>query len=228
MIISGFQKLTLLDFPGYTACTVFTCGCNMRCPFCHNTPLVLGTAKERYDEREILSFLQKRQGLLDGVAITGGEPLLQKDILSFIKKVKKLGYRVKLDTNGCYPDRLNELISENLIDYIAMDIKNCKEKYSLTSGIEIDISVIEKSVDIIKNSGIEHEFRTTVVKEFHTEEDIASVAKWLGKEEKYYLQCFKDSGDILSENLSAHDKETLVLMAEKAAHFVKHCETRGI
>lgn len=200
----------------------------MRCPFCHNTPLVLGTAEERYSEEEIMAFLKKRQGLLDGVAITGGEPLLQKDIISFIKTVRKLGYSVKLDTNGSFPEKLDEIISLGLVDYIAMDIKNSKEKYSLTSGIDVDISLIEKSVNLIKNSGISHEFRTTVVKEFHTEEDILSIARWLGKEEKYYLQNFKDSGDILSENLSAHNSETLVDMAEKASCYVKLCETRGI
>ena len=179
MIISGFQKLTLLDFPGPTACTVFTCGCNMRCPFCHNTPLVLGTAEEHYSEDEIFSFLKKRQGLLDGVAITGGEPLLQKDIIAFIKKIKELGYAVKLDTNGSFPERLQEIISEGLVDYIAMDIKNCKEKYSLTAGADIDFALIEKSTELIKNSGIPHEFRTTVVRELHTEEDIISIARFL-------------------------------------------------
>lgn len=228
MIISGFQKLTLLDFPGHTACTVFTCGCNMRCPFCHNTPLVLGTAEEHYSEDEIFSFLKKRQGLLDGVAITGGEPLLQKDIIAFIKKIKELGYAVKLDTNGSFPERLQEIISEGLVDYIAMDIKNCKEKYSLTAGADIDFALIEKSTELIKNSGIPHEFRTTVVRELHTEEDIISIARFLGKNESYYLQSFKDSGDILSENMSSHEREVLLSMAEKASAFVKLCETRGI
>ncbi|MBR3767807.1 MAG: anaerobic ribonucleoside-triphosphate reductase activating protein [Clostridia bacterium] len=228
MNISGFQKLTLLDFPGHTACTLFTLGCNMRCPFCHNTPLVTGTAQESYSEEEIFSFLKKRQGLLDGVAITGGEPLLQKDIAQFLRKIKDLGYSVKLDTNGSFPDKLSLLLEEGLVDFVAMDIKNTKEKYSLTSGVEIDFSLIEKSVDIIKNSGIDREFRTTVVKEYHTEEDIISIAKFLGKTEKYYLQCFKDSGDILSEGCSAPDSEMLKSAAEKAKEYVLLCETRGI
>ena len=200
----------------------------MRCPFCHNTPLVTGTAEERYSEEEIFSFLKKRQGLLDGVAVTGGEPLLQKDIVEFLSKIKKMGYKVKLDTNGSYPERLQELVEKGLADYIAMDIKNCKEKYSLTSGTEIEISVIERSVDIIKESGIPHEFRTTVVKELHTKDDISSVARWLGEGENYFLQSFKDSGDILCPGLSAHDENELISMAAAAGKYVKHCETRGI
>lgn len=228
MNISGFQKLTLLDFPGHTACTVFTLGCNMRCPFCHNTPLVKGTAEERYSEEEIFSFLRKRQGLLDGVAITGGEPLLQKDIIPFIKKIKEMGYAVKLDTNGSLPDVLSELIGENLLDYIAVDIKNSEEKYFITCAADIDFNDIKRSVDIIKSSDIAHEFRTTVTKELHTPEDIISVAKFLGKTEKYYLQQFKDSGDILCEGMSAHSDEVLKNMAKAASGYVLLCETRGI
>lgn len=228
MIISGFQKLTLLDFPGHTACTLFTHGCNMRCPFCHNSSLVSGQAPEIHTEDEILSFLKKRQGLLDGVAITGGEPLLHKDIGEFIKKIKALGFSVKLDTNGSIPERLEELISGGLVDYIAMDIKNCREKYSLSAGTDIDIKDIERSVELIKNSSLPHEFRTTVTRELHTENDIISVAKWLGKEEKYFLQQFKDSGDILSDGQSAHEDEALRRFALSASEFVKLCETRGI
>ena len=228
MKISGFQKLTLLDFPGHTACTLFTSGCNMRCPFCHNTPLVKGTAEESYEEEEIFSYLRKRQGLLDGVAITGGEPLLQKDIVSFIANIKQLGYKVKLDTNGSKPEILKELIDLSLVDFIAMDIKNSKEKYSLTSGVEINLADIEKSVDIIKTSGIPHEFRTTVVKELHTENDIEAIALWLGSSEKYYLQQFRDSGDILCDGYSAHTADTLHRMTEIAQKYVLLCETRGI
>lgn len=228
MNISGFQKLTLLDFPGHTACTLFTNGCNMRCPFCHNTPLVTGEAYENYPEEEIFSFLEKRKGLLDGVAITGGEPLLHKDIVPFIRKIKAMDYKVKLDTNGSYPERLRELLSEGLLDYVAMDIKNSREKYSLTAGTALDMALIDESISLIKNSGISHEFRTTVVKELHSPEDIVSIAKMLGKEENYFLQQFKDSGDILCENVSAHPDETVFMMAEKAREYVKSCETRGI
>lgn len=228
MNISGFQKLTLLDFPGHTACTLFTLGCNMRCPFCHNTPLVTGTAEERYTEEEIFSFLKKRQGLLDGVAITGGEPLLQKDIVSFIEKVRELGYEVKLDTNGSYPEKLSEIICKGLVSYIAMDIKNSGEKYPLTSGSDISYETIKESIRLIKDSGIPHEFRTTVVKEHHTAADIISIAKMLGKTEKYFLQQFKDSGDILCEGCSAHPDSVLYDMAEKAREYVLLCETRGV
>ncbi len=228
MNISGFQKLTLLDFPGHTACTLFTLGCNMRCPFCHNTPLVTGEAEEHYTEEEIFSFLKKRQGLLDGVAITGGEPLLQKDIVPFIEKIRELGYEVKLDTNGSYPERLSEIIAKGLVSYIAMDIKNSEAKYALTSGSLVPYETIRESIELIKSSNIPHEFRTTVIKEHHTEDDIISVAKMLGKNEKYFLQQFKDSGDILCEGCSSHPDSVLRDMAEKAREYVLLCETRGI
>ena len=228
MKISGFQKLTLLDFPGHTACTLFTSGCNMRCPFCHNTPLVTGDAPEEHSEEEILSYLRKRQGILDGVAITGGEPLLHKDIGDFIRKIKAAGYKVKLDTNGSKSDVLKSLIDEGLVDFVAMDIKNTKEKYALTSGSCVPYEEIAGSIDIIKNSGIPHEFRTTVVKEFHDMEDILAIAKMLGKGEKYYLQQFKDSGDILCEGCSAHHENDLIKMAEEAGKYVLLCETRGV
>ncbi len=228
MKISGFQKLTLLDFPGHTACTLFTSGCNMRCPFCHNTPLVEGTAEEEYSEEEILSYLKKRQGILDGVAITGGEPLLHKDIGDFIRKIKEAGYKVKLDTNGSKSAVLQSLIDEGLVDFIAMDIKNTREKYALTSGSTIPYEEIKASIDIIKSSGIPHEFRTTVVRELHTEEDIIAIAELLGRSEKYYLQQFKDSGDILCDGCSPHPEDVLIKMAEKASSYVLLCETRGV
>lgn len=228
MKISGFQKLTLLDFPGHTACTLFTPGCNMRCPFCHNTPLVTGEAQEEFSEEEILAYLRKRQGILDGVAITGGEPLLHKDIGDFIRKIKDIGCKVKLDTNGSKSELLQSLIDEGLVDFIAMDIKNTPEKYALTSGSDVPYDEIARSIEIIKSSGIPHEFRTTVVKEYHTEEDIISIAKMLGKSEKYYLQQFKDSGDILCEGCSAHPEEMLIKTAEAASEYVLLCETRGV
>lgn len=228
MNICGFQKLTLLDFPGHTACTVFTGGCNMRCPFCHNAPLVTGTGEESYTPREIFSFLEKRQGLLDGVAVTGGEPLLQKDIVPFLSEIKSLGYKIKLDTNGSLPEKLSELIGLSLVDFVAMDIKNTPEKYSLTAGTPIDFSLIEKSVSLLKESGIPHEFRTTVMGNFHTLSDITEIARFLGKTEKYYLQQFRDSGNILSDGCFPVDEKLLSLMAEKAGEYVLLCETRGI
>lgn len=228
MKISGFQKLTLLDFPEHTACTIFTSGCNMRCPFCHNTPLVTGEAQEEFSEEEILSYLRKRQGILDGVAITGGEPLLHKDIADFIRKIKDAGYQVKLDTNGSRSGVLKALLDEGLVDFVAMDIKNTPVKYALTSGSDVPYDEIAASIELIKQSGIPHEFRTTVVKEHHTEEDIISIAEMLGKSERYYLQQFKDSGDILCEGCSAHPEEDLIKMAERASEHVLLCETRGV
>ena len=200
----------------------------MRCPFCHNSSLVTGKCEESHSEEEVLAFLEKRQGLLDGVAVTGGEPLLQKDIEQFLERVKALGYAVKLDTNGSFPERLSSLIEKGLIDFIAMDIKNVPEKYSLTAGTEIDTDKIKRSVDIIKNSTLEHEFRTTVTAQHHTEDDIINIARWLGKNEKYYLQQFRDSGEILSEGISAHDEKMLRDTAKRAAEYVLLCETRGV
>ena len=151
MLIKGFQKLTLLDYPGKTACTVFTGGCNYRCPFCHNAGLVTKLDTEIISEGEVLSHLKKRQGILDGVAISGGEPLLQGDIEEFLQKIKELGYSIKLDTNGSFPDKLKSIIDKGLCDYVAMDIKNSKERYNETIGIDnFDISLMEKSVESIK------------------------------------------------------------------------------
>lgn len=230
MNIQGFQKLTLLDFPGHTACTVFTGGCNMRCPFCHNSPLVLApTENEPFTEEEILSYLKKRSGILDGVAVTGGEPLLQKDIADFLEKVKAQGFLVKLDTNGSFPEKLNELIEKKLVDYIAMDIKNRPEKYALTVGVKnFDIAPVEKSIEIIKTGGVDYEFRTTAVKEFHTAEDIAAAAKWISGAKRYFIQSFRDSGAILSEGCSAPEEEEIRRMVSAACPFVGTAEARGI
>ena len=175
MIVSGLQKLTLLDFPGKTACIIFTRDCNFRCPFCHNADLVIGDAAPLENE-EIFAYLDKRKKLLDGVVITGGEPLLQKDIADFIRRVKSFGYAVKLDTNGTYPDRLKALLDEGLVDYVAMDIKNGKAKYLETAGVsgEALLSRVKESIAIIMASGVAYEFRTTVVKGLHTKESLLS------------------------------------------------------
>ena len=229
MLIKGLQKLTLLDYPTKTACTIFTGGCNFRCPFCHNASLVLDVNEgEKFETDEVLSFLKKRQGLLDGVCVTGGEPLLQKDIKEFLKAIKEMGYAIKLDTNGYSPEKLMEIAEEGLIDYVAMDIKNCKEKYSETAGIDIDISKIEKSVDFLMASGIDYEFRTTVVKEYHTLSDIERIAQWISGAKRYYLQNFVDSGDLIKDGLSAVDKETLDSMKNVCLWHIKNTETRGV
>ena len=230
MRIDGLQKMTLLDFPGKVACTVFTGGCNFRCPFCHNALLVTKLPeKPDYSEDEILSFLEKRTGLLDGVAITGGEPLLNPDIADFIRKIRSMGYAVKLDTNGSFPERLKSIVGEGLVDYVAMDIKNRKEKYAETIGLKnLDLSKIEESVEFLKSGAVDYEFRTTVVEQFHTVEDIRAAAEWIGGAKRYFLQNFVDSGELICEEVSGVDKETMLKMKSAAADFVPETEIRGI
>ena len=230
MRIDGLQKMTLLDFPGKVACTVFTGGCNFRCPFCHNALLVTKLPeKPDYSEDEILSFLEKRTGLLDGVAITGGEPLLNPDIADFIRKIRSMGYAVKLDTNGSFPERLKAIVGEGLVDYVAMDIKNRKEKYAETIGLKnLDLSKIEESVEFLKTGAVDYEFRTTVVEQFHTVEDIRAAAEWISGAKRYFLQNFVDSGELICEKVSGVDKETMLKMKSAAADFVPQTEIRGI
>lgn len=230
MRIDGLQKMTLLDFPGKVACTVFTGGCNFRCPFCHNALLVTELPENPdYTVDEILSFLKKRAGLLDGVAITGGEPLMNPDIADFIKQIRDLGYSVKLDTNGSYPDRLKSLVGEGIVDYVAMDIKNCKEKYAETVGLKsYDLSKIEESVDFLKTNAVDYEFRTTVVKEFHTVEDIRKAAEWIKGAKRYFLQNFVDSGNLIDGSVSGVDKSIMLEMQKTAAEFVPQTQIRGI
>lgn len=222
--------MTLLDFPGRVACTVFTGGCNFRCPFCHNALLVtkLGEA-EHYSEEEILSFLKKRQGLLDGVAVTGGEPLISDDVLFFMEKVKKLGFDVKLDTNGSYPQRLKRAVTEGLADYVAMDIKNSKELYAETAGLSFfEIEPVEQSVEFLLNGGIDYEFRTTVVNGFHTVESIRSAAEWIKGAKHYFLQNFADSGCLIKDGLTGVSQEEMLLMKNAATEFVSNVELRGV
>lgn len=230
MKIYGLQKLTLLDYPGKTACTIFTGGCNFRCPFCHNALLVTDIdSSNTYTEEYILDFLAKRKGLLDGVCITGGEPLIQGDIAEFMKKIKELGYKVKLDTNGTFPERLEELLENRLVDYVAMDIKNSKEKYAQTAGIKnLNLSDIEKSINILKSSDIDYEFRTTIVKEFHTVSDIENIAEWIKGAKAYFLQNFEDSGNLIGTNLSAVEMHTLDEMKNRSQAFVQNTQIRGV
>ena len=229
MIIKGLQKTTLLDFPGKVACTVFTAGCNFRCPFCHNASLVISPdLSDTISEDELLAFLKKRRGILDGVCITGGEPLLQRDIEELIKKIRDLSLAVKLDTNGAYPERLRSIIDQRLVDYVAMDIKNSKEKYALTAGADIDIEKISESVDILMSSGIEYEFRTTVVKELHSPEDIRGVGEWIAGADKYFLQSFTDSGELIADGYSAHTPQDMASLLEIAKQYVPSAALRGI
>lgn len=228
MIIGGLQKLTLLDFPGKTACTVFTEGCNFRCPFCHNAALVKNKAGQIATE-EIFSFLKKRQGLLDGVCITGGEPLLQADIEDFIYEIKSMGYAVKLDTNGSFPDRLIDIVGKGLCDYVAMDIKNSKSKYLATAGVTRDIlSDIEKSVNFLLSGTVDYEFRTTVVDPYHDFSDFYEIGEWIKGAKNYFLQSFIDSGELLSDGMKAWKKEDMEAASLILQGFAPNVKIRGI
>lgn len=229
MIIKGFQKLTLLDFPGRTACTVFTGGCNFRCPFCHNALLVTKQDDGQFTEEEIFSHLRLRKNVLDGVAITGGEPLLQKDIERFIYEIKEEGYAVKLDTNGSFPDKLQGILELGLVDYVAMDIKNCPEKYGETIGLPgYDISPINESIELLKSSDTDYEFRTTVTENFHTLEDIERLAEWIKHTPHYYLQNFVDSGNLIDENCKGVSRDMMREMLVAAQKYIPHASLRGI
>ncbi len=229
MILNGFQKMTLLDFPGRVACTLFSGGCNFRCPFCHNAGLVIGQEMETYGEEEILDYLKKRKGLLDGVCITGGEPLLRTDIKEFIVKIKELGYSVKLDTNGSRPEKLRELIDEGLVDYVAMDVKSSMEQYGKAVGIEgFDTTEIEESIDLLLEGRVDYEFRTTVVKPLHRVEDIENLCKRIKGAKRYFLQNFVDSGDLIGEGMTAHDRGALDMMLETAKKYIPETQLRGV
>lgn len=227
--IAGLQKLTLLDFPGKTACTVFTHGCNLRCPFCHNSALVTGESEEAVTEEEFFSFLRKRQGILDGVAVTGGEPLLQPDIEEFLTKVKALGYSVKLDTNGFFPDRLRTLIEKKLVDYVAMDIKNGLNKYAVTCGRkELDISPVLDSIELLQSGAVPHEFRTTAVNGFHTPEDFESIGRLIEGTENYFIQNFVDSGALIKEGLTGLSKAEMQACLTSVKKYIPTASLRGL
>ena len=230
MNFNGFQKLTLLDFPGKVACTLFTAGCNLRCPFCHNASLVTHIDNMNiYKKEEILSYLGKRQGILEGVCISGGEPLLQPDIEEFISEVKALGYKVKLDTNGFYPDKLISLVEKGLIDYVAVDFKNTYEKYPKTTGIEnLDVSPFKKTVEFLLSGKVDYEFRTTIVEGIHETQDIVEIAKTIKGAPRYFLQSFVDSGDLITDGLCAISPEDMKKMALLASEFVTNTQIRGI
>ena len=227
MLIAGLQKLTLLDYPGRVACTVFTGGCKFRCPFCHNAPLVLPERIEGDPDGEatVLRFLEKRRGVLDGVAVTGGEPLLQRDIADFLRRVKALGFPVKLDTNGAFPEKLEELV-----DRVAMDIKNAPALYARTVGLpELDLRRIERSKDFLLRGGVDYEFRTTAVKGLHTAESLREAAEWIRGAKEYYLQQFKDSGDIIAaEGLGSFSDDEMRALAAQLRPIVPSLRLRGV
>jgi len=229
MNIEGLNKVTLLDFPGHVACTVFTGGCDLRCPFCHNSPLVLTPDFSPIPPEDVLSFLDKRKGVLDGVAMTGGEPLLQNDIAEFLTEVKAKGFLVKLDTNGNHPDRLKKVIDAGLVDYVAMDIKNSPEKYGETVGIPgFDTAKIRRSLDILFSSGIEFELRTTAVKEYHDASSFEGIAQFIKGAPKYFIQNFVDSGAVLSDGLHGFSAEELAEFKKIVEPFVGEVSVRGV
>ena len=228
MNLQGYQKLTLLDFPGKVACTVFTGGCNFKCPFCHNASLVLSPNEFKSAQEDIFIYLANRCGIIDGVCITGGEPLLQPDIEDFIVKVKELGLLVKLDTNGSFPSKLKALLDKGLLDYVAMDIKASKENYSKLCGADINIKDIEKSVEILKESNIPYEFRTTAVKELHTKEDFYNIGLWLKGTERYFIQGFVDSGNLIKEGLSAFSPAEMKELLKEVQQNIPEAQLRGL
>ena len=230
MNIQGLQKLTLLDYPEKVACTIFTAGCNFRCPFCHNASLVSHIDMEKnIPVEKVLAFLKKRFGVLDGICISGGEPLLQPDLEEFIFQVKEMGYFVKLDTNGSNSHLLRYLVEKKLLDYVAMDIKNAPAKYGITIGIaEYNLEDVLRSVDFLLSEAVPYEFRTTVVREFHKREDFAAIGRWIKGARRYYLQNFQDSGDLIRPGLRAYTRDILVQALEVVRRNVPDAELRGM
>ena len=205
-------------------------GCNFRCPFCHNASLVVDTYKNAEIKLEdITAFLKKRMGVLDGVCVSGGEPLIQSDIETFLRRIKEMGYAVKLDTNGSFPDKLKKLVDEKLVDYVAMDIKNSQESYGKTIGIQdYDIRNIHRSVQYLLSDAVPYEFRTTVVLEFHQRSDFESIGRWIKGAQRYYLQQFEDSGDLIREGLHGYNKEIMEQELEVLSKYVQTAEIRGL
>ena len=225
MVLSGLQKLTLLDFPGRIAATVFTRGCNMRCPFCHNASLVTGVS-DIIPEEEFFSFLQSRLGRLGGVCVSGGEPTLNADLPDFIKRIKDMGFEVKLDTNGTSPDMLECLIDDGLVDYVAMDIKSSEKRYSDVAGRPIDFEKVKRSIEILLSDKIDYEFRTTVAKPLFSQGDFTEIGRMIKGAKRYYLQGFLDSGDIVGQGISAYSEGEMKAFLAEILPFVSNSQIR--
>lgn len=227
--IAGLRKMSLLDYPGKICATVFVGGCNLRCLFCHNAPIVLPEReRDEIPEDALFDFLTRRIGLLDGVCVTGGEPLMYPGTLRLLDRIRNMGFAVKLDTNGTYPQKLAAALEGGLADYVAMDIKNSLRKYPETTGVDsLDIGNVIESADMLMSGGVDYEFRTTVVRELHTPEDISQIGAWLKGAEKYYLQTFCDSGDIIRGGLHACSAEEMEEMAHEARKYFKSVGVRG-
>lgn len=229
MKICGLQKTTLLDFPGHLAATIFLGGCNFRCPFCHNKDLLGNDAEAVYTEEELMNFLKKRANILEGVCITGGEPTLSAGLESLIRRIRNLGYQIKLDTNGSRPDVLKHLCENGLIDFVAMDIKNSMEHYGLTAGAEnLPILEIENSIDFLMHGSINYEFRTTVVRELHHEEDFIQIGRWLHGCQAYFLQNYVDSNQVLQPGFTGCTKEELMHFRQILLPYIPNTELRGV
>ena len=228
MDINGIQKLTLLDYPGRCACTVFLAGCNLRCPFCHNASLVMGQAPRAMTEAEFFAFLNKRKGLLDGVCVTGGEPTLRKDLPEFMGRIKEMGLLVKLDTNGSNPEMLRQLVDGKLVDYVAMDIKNCPDRYAETCGGPDILPQVRESLAILKENHVDYELRTTLCRPFHDEKALKAIGKWLSGTEAYYLQNFVDSGDLIGSEVSGFTKEEMEALQKCVLPDIPNTRIRGI
>ena len=229
MKIYGLQKMTLLDYPGHVGCTVFTGGCDFRCPFCHNYELACASIPPVMEEEELFSFLEKRRGLLDGVAFTGGEPLLQKDLPALAEKIRMLGYPVKLDTNGTHPDLLARMIRDGLVQYVAMDIKNSPDRYAETAGLaSINLDPVRESVSMLLEGDTDYEFRTTVVAELHDDSSFEQIGPWIRGARHYYLQRFTDRETVPFQGLHAPAKEDMRRWAEIIRPFVPSVEIRGV
>lgn len=228
--IHGFNKLTLLDYPGRLAGTIFLGSCNFRCPFCHNAGLVLSPDREPViPAEEVLGTLRKRRGILEGVCITGGEPTVNRELPELIKKIRELGYPVKLDTNGSNPQMLKELVNRGMLDYVAMDIKNSPEKYGLTAGIsQIQMSDINESVEFLKTGTVDYEFRTTVVRELHRREDFQKIGHWLAGSRRYFLQAYKESEQVIRPVFSGYSKEQLENFRQMLLEEIPQVEIRGL
>jgi len=227
MKLGGLEKFSGVDFDGKLACTVFTVGCNYRCPFCHNSPLVIDS-DSHLTEKEFFDFLVERKDRLNGVCISGGEPTLQPDLEEFVKKIKSLGYFVKLDTNGTNPEALKNLIDKNLLDYVAMDIKNCLSEYSSIIGLKnYDVSNVKRSIDILKQDLVDYEFRTTLVREFHTLENVIQMGTEIEGAKKMFLQKFKSAETCLQANLTEVRKDDAILFKEILSEYVKTVNLRG-
>jgi pyruvate formate lyase activating enzyme len=231
MEIGGLEKSTLIDYPGQVAATVFLIGCNFRCPFCYSAELVLPEKiklQPRLSEEDFFEFLKKRKGLLEGVVICGGEPTINKDLPDFIKKIKDLGYLVKLDTNGSNPAMLKGLIAESLVDYVAMDVKAPRDKYKMATGGKAEVKDIEESVKLLKEGKVDYEFRTTVVPTVHSKEDIINIAKWIGPAKKYYLQNFRAEKTIdpKFEKVKPYSEDFLREIQKEISPYFEVCEVR--